>query len=157
MNTKVISFHYTLKDSTGMLLESSQGSEPLLFLEGAQNIIPGLESELLKMKVGEKQVIHVAAENAYGIHDKGLVMDVPIGQIPEEARVVGSQLQAQMEGHIQMLTVTAVGDLHVTVDGNHPLAGQDLSFDVEILEVRPATKEETLHGHVHGPGGHHHH
>lgn len=157
MSQKVISFHYTLRDAQGTQLESSIGSEPLVFLEGAQNIIPGLESELVKLKVGDKQLIKVSAENAYGNHDPSLIMDVPVDQIPQEARVVGSQLQAQMGGHIQILIVTAVNEQQITVDGNHPLAGQDLNFDVEVVEMRPATAEETLHGHVHGPDGHHHH
>ena len=158
MQPRVISFHYTLKDSKGEVLESSHGAEALSFLEGAGQIIPGLESAIGSLKVGDKKSIHVKAADAYGEHDQSLIVQVPRAQIPKKDVAVGDQFRADSgDGHTQVVVVTAVTDSHVQVDGNHPLSGQDLNFDVEITAVRDATKEEVEHGHAHGPGGHHHH
>lgn len=157
-NKKVVSFHYTLKDESGAVLESSHGEKPLSYLEGGGQIIPGLESELRGMKKGDKKNVNVAAKDAYGEHDQELIVKVPRGQIPKKDVEVGDQFHAHgPDGEPAVVTVTAVDDQHVTVDGNHPLAGQALTFDVEIAEVRDATSEEVAHGHAHGPGGHHHH
>lgn len=156
MSQRVFSFHYTLKDSNGQVIESSFGDEPLIFLEGFQNIIPGLETELVKMNVGDKKNIFVKAADAYGDYEEEMVLEVPSDKIPEEDREVGVRLQAQMGDQVRIVTITDIADDIVTVDGNHPLAGQDLSFDVEITEIRLATPEEVSHGHAHGPNGHHH-
>lgn len=154
---KVVSFHYTLKDSTGNVLESSIGDDPLSYLEGVGQIIPGLEKEINGLKKGDKKLVHVKAAEAYGVHEKDLIVEVPRQQIPKKDVEVGDQFHADSgHGHTQVVTVTAISDSHVTVDGNHPLAGQDLQFDVEITEVRDATKDELEHGHAHGAGGHHH-
>ena len=154
---KVVSFHYTLKDSKGNVLESSFGDEPLSYLEGVGQIIPGLESAIHGLVKGDKKSVHVKAAEAYGNYEKELVVEVPRAQIPKKDVQVGDKFHADSgQGHTQVVTVTAVSDQHVTVDGNHPLAGQDLHFDVEIAEVRDATKEEMAHGHAHGPGGHNH-
>jgi FKBP-type peptidyl-prolyl cis-trans isomerase SlyD len=154
---KVVSFHYTLKDSKGNVLESSFGDEPLSFLEGVGQIIPGLENAIQGLKKGEKKSVAVKAEEAYGEYEQELVVQVPREQIPKKDVEVGDRFHADSgQGHSQVVVVTAVSDTHVTVDGNHPLAGQDLHFDVEIAEVREATSEELEHGHSHGPGGHQH-
>jgi FKBP-type peptidyl-prolyl cis-trans isomerase SlyD len=156
-NPKVVSFHYTLKDAKGNVLESSHNDEPLVFLEGVGQIIPGLESALKGLKKGDKKSVNVSAEDAYGEYEKELVVQVPRASIPKPDVAVGDRFHADSgQGHSQVVVVTAVTDQHVTVDGNHPLAGQALNFDVEITDVRDASKEEMEHGHAHGPGGHDH-
>jgi FKBP-type peptidyl-prolyl cis-trans isomerase SlyD len=156
-NPKVVSFHYTLKDSKGTQLESSFGDEPMSYLEGVGQIIPGLESAMEGMKKGDKKSIAVKAADAYGEFEQELIVEVPRAQLPKKDVVVGDQFHADSgNGHVQVVTVTKVSDEMVTVDGNHPLAGQDLNFDVEVMDVREATKDELSHGHAHGPGGAHH-
>ena len=157
MTPKVVSFHYKLTDSKGTLLESSFDAEPLSYLEGVGQIIPGLESAVNGMKKGEKKVVHVKAAEAYGDHEQDLIVDVPREQLPKKDVVEGDRFHADSgQGHTQVVVVTKVSPTHVTVDGNHPLAGQDLNFDVEIVDVRDATKDGLAHGHAHGPGGEHH-
>lgn len=157
MTQKVVSFHYTLKDDKGAVLESSHGDDPMSFLEGVGQIIPGLERELKGLKQGDKKSVNVPAAEAYGEFDEALVVEVPRSAIPKKEVAVGDQFHAQGDdGEPRVVIVTEVTDSTVTVDGNHPLSGQDLSFDVEITEIRDATKEEIEHGHAHGPGGHHH-
>ena len=155
---KVVSFNYTLKDAKGVVLESStDGEEPLSYLEGVGQIIPGLETALQGLKKGDKKSVHVKADEAYGEFEQELIVQVPRDQIPKKDVAVGDRFHADSgQGHTQVVVVTAVDDKTITVDGNHPLAGQDLHFDVEILEVRDATKEELEHGHAHGGDGHHH-
>lgn len=158
MTPKVVSFHYTLKDNKGEVLESSHGDEPLSFLEGSGQIIPGLEKAMQGMQLGDKKSVEVKAQEAYGDRDLELILQVPREQIPKPDVTVGDRFHAGTEqGHSQVVVVTAVSDTHVTVDANHPLAGQDLQFDVEVTAVRDATPEEVEHGHAHGPDGHHHH
>jgi FKBP-type peptidyl-prolyl cis-trans isomerase SlyD len=156
MPQRVISFHYTLTDSTGKTLDSSDGSEPLTFLEGVQQIIPGLERELTGLKPGDKKLVTVRAADAYGDKDDKKIVDVPLTQMPTKTIKVGDQFRAG-EGHqAPVVTATKVTATHVTLDANHPLAGIDLTFAIEITAVRDATAEELAHGHAHGPGGHHH-
>lgn len=156
MPQQVISFHYTLSDSTGRELDSSRSGDPLPFLTGASQIIPGLEKELLTLKVGDSKVIAVAAKEAYGDRNDDLVIQVEKDKFPQQEIKVGDQFQAGEEAGSPPLTAIEVTDSHVTLDGNHPLAGVDLSFDVEVTEVRDATEEELKHGHAHGPNGHQH-
>ena len=154
---KVVSFHYTLKDTKGAVLESSIGDEPLRYLEGVGQIIPGLESAIAGLKQGDKKAVAVKAADAYGEYEKELVVQVPRTQIPKKDVEVGDRFHADSgQGQTQVVVVTAVDGENITVDGNHPLAGQDLHFDVEVTEVRDATKEELQHGHAHGGDGHHH-
>ncbi len=153
----VVSFHYMLKDDAGKVLESSHGDEPMSYLEGVGQIIQGLEKELKGLKKGDKKSVHVAAKDGYGEFDEELIVSVPRAQIPKKDVKVGDQFHADSaEGQSRTVVVTEVNDKEVIVDGNHPLSGQDLNFDVEITDVRPATKDEITHGHAHGPGGHHH-
>jgi len=156
MNSKVISFHYTLTDPTGTVLDTSDGDDPMSFLAGVGQIIPGLEKVLAEMKTGDQKKVTVKAEDAYGARDKAKLIDVPIERLPNNKIKVGDRFQLSGEPNSMPLTVTKVTEKHVTLDSNHPLAGMDLTFDVKITEVRNATDEEMAHGHAHGAGGHHH-
>ncbi len=155
---KVVLIHYTLTDDSGEVLDTSSGREPLAYLHGKGNIIPGLESALMGKKAGEKLNVQVEPAEGYGERDEQLVQDVPRQAFENVGEVnPGMQFQAQTpQGQTRVVTVTQVADDVVTVDANHPLAGARLTFDVEIAEVRDATAEELAHGHVHGPGGHDH-
>ena len=157
MSRLVVSFNYTLTDPDGEVLDESPDGESFSFLVGASQIIPGLEEELLKLKVGDKQNIIVQAQNAYGLRDDRLLVTFPRSEFPVEDVKVGDQFQSQQEEGGAPLTAVEVNESEVTLDGNHPLAGLDLTFDVEITAIREATAEELTHGHAHGPSGHHHH
>ena len=153
-----VSFHYTLTDDDGQQLDSSAGKEPLAYLHGAGNIIPGLESALEGKSVRDAMVVDVTAAEGYGEIQKELIQEVPRASFQGVDEIeVGMQFEAQTgEGGTVPVTVVAVTDEIVTVDGNHPLAGKNLHFDVTIEDVRDASAEELEHGHVHGPGGHNH-
>jgi FKBP-type peptidyl-prolyl cis-trans isomerase SlyD len=139
------------------VLDSSRGSEPLQFLEGAGNIIPGLESEVSKMATGEKKNVKVDAKNAYGEKREDMVIEVPRTQFPPDVKLkVGDRFRGGAEAHAPIFTVMAVADDKIKLDGNHPLAGKDLTFEVEVTEIRAATEDEMSHGHAHGPHGHSH-
>lgn len=156
-NDCVASFHYTLTDSSGKTLDSSEGHEPLSYLHGAGNIIPGLESALLGKIAGDKLNVAVPAAQAYGLRDDGLIQELPSSMFSGIDKIeVGMEFHAETEHGMQVVTVTKVEGDTVTIDGNHPLAGVDLNFAVEITEVRSATEDELHHGHAHGAGGHHH-
>lgn len=156
MKTRVITFHYTLHDTEGNLIDSSEGKAPLSYLEGVGHIISGSEEEMKKMETGEKKKISVSAENAYGIKDPDLIFDVPKSQFPpNEDLQIGMMFQTDEPDKV--FTITELQNESVIVDGNHPLAGVNLVFDVELTGIREATEEEISHGHVHGDGGHHHH
>ncbi len=153
----VVTLHYTLKDDAGQVIDSSAGGEPLSYLHGHGNLVPGLERELTGKTAGEKLNVSVSPAEGYGDRDERLVQKVPRRALKgvRELRV-GMRLSAETEqGPIAVRVTHIAGDM-VTVDGNHPLAGQKLNFEVEITGVRTATSEELSHGHVHGPGGHHH-
>ena len=153
-----VSFHYTLTDDDGQTLDSSAGKDPLAYLHGAGNIIPGLESALEGKKVGDAMTVSVRAAEGYGEVQKELIQEVPRESFQGVDSIeVGMQFEAHSgQGGNVPVTVTEVTDTIVTVDGNHPLAGKNLTFDVSIEEVRDATEEEQAHGHVHGVGGHQH-
>ncbi|HEY0974706.1 MAG TPA: peptidylprolyl isomerase [Solimonas sp.] len=154
---RVVLMHYTLTNDRGEVLDSSRGHEPLAFLQGAGNIIPGLEKALVGKRAGDKLQVKVAPADGYGERRDDMVQ-----QVPRRAFQGVKDIQPGMSFHAQgshgpmQVTVTRVAGDMVTVDGNHPLAGETLNFDVEITDVREATAEEMSHGHVHGPGGHHH-
>lgn len=156
---KVVQMHYTLKSTQGEVLDSSAGREPLAYIQGIGNIIPGLEKQLEGKVVGDKVQAVVAPEEAYGEKQDALVQVVPKAGFQGDADEVlqeGMQVQVQTNQGAQIATVTKIAGDDVTLDLNHPLAGETLHFDVEIVEVRDATSEELDHGHVHGPGGHQH-
>jgi len=156
---KVVLIHYTLKNDAGAVIDSSSGGDPLAYIHGQGNIIPGLEKALAGKQQGDKLSVKVEPAEGYGVRDASLVQQVPRRSFGGVANIQpGMQFHAQTsQGHTRVVTVTAIKGDMVTVDGNHPLAGENLNFDVEIAEVRDATEEEIAHGHVHGPGGHHHH
>ncbi len=154
---QVVSIHYTLKDDAGEILDSSPEGKPLAYLHGHGNLIPGLERELTGKRAGDKLQVTVSPADGYGEYDQALVQRVPRRALKGLANLtVGMRLQAQTGHAARAATVTQIaGDL-VTLDGNHPLAGKNLHFHVEVAEVRAATDAELSHGHVHGPGGDHH-
>jgi len=153
----VVTIHYTLTNDSGEVLDSSAGGEPLAYIHGAGNIIAGLEEALEGKTAGDKLAVAVPAEKAYGVRDQALVQQVPRRAFQGGGEIrAGMRFTAQTEHGPRQVVVTRVTGDMVTVDGNHPLAGQALNFDVEIAEVRAASAEELAHGHVHGPGGHHH-
>lgn len=149
---KVGVIHYTLRDSEGNILDSSQGKDPLHYLHGANNLIPGMEEGLEGRTKGDKLKLDVAPEKGYGTRDPELIEEVPLRAFGGQPIDVGMQFETN-DG--QVVTVTKVSPDTVTVDANHPLADQSLHFDVEVVDVRDATPDELAHGHVHGPGGHH--
>jgi FKBP-type peptidyl-prolyl cis-trans isomerase SlyD len=153
----VVLMNYTLTDDQGQKLDSSDGT-PLAYLHGNGNLIPGLERELEGKSAGDKLSVKIAAADAYGEYDKALIQRVPRRALKGVGNLhVGMQLHTQSAHGVRAVTVTQIQGDMVTIDGNHALAGQNLNFDVEIVEVRAATEEELAHGHVHGPGGHHDH
>jgi len=154
---QVVSIHYTLRDDAGEVIDRSADGAPLAYLHGHGQLIPGLERELTGKKPGERLQVKVLPAEAYGEYDHALVQKVPRRALKGVGDPrVGMRLQAQTPQGPRAVTVTQVsGDL-VTLDGNHPLAGKSLNFEVEVAAVRPATEEELAHGHVHGAGGHHH-
>ena len=154
----VVLIHYTLTNDAGEVLDSSSGGEPLAYLHGGGNIVAGLEEALEGKAAGDKLNVALPAEKAYGPRDASLVQQVPRRAFQGVSDLrPGMRFTAQTEQGPRAVVVTRVAGDMVTVDGNHPLAGQAHNFDVEIAEVRAATAEELQHGHVHGPGGHHHH
>jgi FKBP-type peptidyl-prolyl cis-trans isomerase SlyD len=154
----VVSIHYSLSLDGGEQIDSSQGSAPLDYLHGHDNIVPGLEEELTGRQVGDKLSVAVPPEKGYGIHDPQGVQDLPRSTFPEGLELQPNvMLQGQdAQGQPVQLRVVDVSDETVKVDLNHPLAGHNLNFEVEIMGIRSATQEELSHGHVHGPGGHDH-
>ncbi len=156
MAHQVISFHYTLTDQNGKTLDSSRGVQPLTFLSGSGQIIPGLEKILIDMQAGDKKVVTVAHQEAYGVFNKSLVYKVSKSQLPTPEVKVGDVFATGEGETYQEVMVVELADEFAILDGNHPLAGKDLTFDVEITTIREASAEEVSHGHVHGEGGHHH-
>ena len=152
----VVTFNSTLKDDAAAVIDSSSAGEPLAYLHGHGNLVPGLERELEGKNSGEKLTIKVTPADGYGEHSKQLIQKVPRRSLKGIAEItVGMRLNAQTEQGPRAVTVTAVTGDMVTIDGNHPLAGKNLNFDIDLVDVRDATEEELAHGHVHGPGGHH--
>jgi FKBP-type peptidyl-prolyl cis-trans isomerase SlyD len=153
----VVSMHYTLKDDNATVLDSSDGRDPLVFIQGHGNLIPGLEAELEGKAAEDVLDVSIAPELGYGVRHEGLVQVLPKEQfagVPELKP--GMQFQANTEQGPIMITIIEVKEDGVVVDGNHPLAGVTLNFHVEIVSVRAATESEIEHGHVHGAGGHQH-
>ena len=153
----VVTIHYTLKDDAGQVIDSSREGDPIAYLHGHGNLVLGLERELQGKSAGDKVSVSVTPEEGYGEYDQKLVQQVPRRSMSGVGKItLGMRLHAQTPEGPRAVTVTRlVGDM-VTIDGNHPLAGKNLNFEVEITDVRDATEEELTHGHVHGEGGHHH-
>ena len=155
---RVALIHYTLTNDLGEVLDSSSGKAPLAYLHGAGNIVPGLEKALAGRQAGDKFKVAVAPAEGYGLQDPALIQTVSREAFHGVPQVeVGMHFQAETDHGPVSVLVTRVDPTSVTVDGNHPLAGQTLHFEIEVTQVRDATLEELKHGHVHGPDGHHHH
>lgn len=151
---KVVLIHYTLTNDAGDVLDKSSADEPLVYLHGGNNIIPGLEGALVGKQAGDTLNVVVPADQAYGERHEGLVQEVPREAFQGVENIeAGMRFQAQTDNGPVSVVVTSVTDETVTVDGNHPLAGEQLTFDVEVVSVRDANPEELAHGHPHGPAG----
>jgi len=154
---KAVSFHYTLRNDLGEQMETSREQNPMSYLHGANNIIVGLEKAMQGHSVGDEFVVTVEPEEAYGVRNEKNIQRVPLKRLKGIGKIqVGQILNLQTnQGQVQV-TVLKVGRFNVDVDGNHPLAGERLTFEVEVVDIRDATEEEIEHRHVHGPGGHQH-
>lgn len=153
MVRNVVRFHYTLRDPQGRMLDTSRGGGPVAYLEGAGQIIDGLDEQLRGEPAGAKKSVQVSAAKAYGLRDDSLVQKVPRRQLPVEGELrVGDQFRAGDDQAAPVVTIAAIEGEEVLLDANHPLAGMDLAFEVEIIAVRPATADELRHGHAHGDG-----
>jgi FKBP-type peptidyl-prolyl cis-trans isomerase SlyD len=154
---KVAVIEYTLKNNDGEVLDTSEGGEPMAYIQGVGNLIPGLEDALEGKAVGDGVQVTIPPEKAYGVQNDELVQVVERGVFQGvDDLQVGMQFQAQSDDGVQVIWIAEIEGDEVTIDGNHPLAGETLNFDVKVIEVRDASAEELDHGHVHGPGGHHH-
>jgi FKBP-type peptidyl-prolyl cis-trans isomerase SlyD len=156
-SNKVVTIDYTLTDDQGTVIDKSANGN-FAYLHGAKNIIPGLENALAGKEVGDEVSIKIPPAEGYGERDETLKQEVSreMFQTPDEIEV-GKQFHAQTpSGQQIVITVTNVAEEKITVDGNHPLAGENLNFDVKVVDIRDASEEELTHGHVHGPGGHEH-
>lgn len=153
MSRNVVTFHYTLRDPEGRLLDSSMGGSPVSYLEGAGQIIDGLDEQLRDVPAGTKTRVVVPAAKAYGLRDEAQVQRVLRALLPVEGELrVGDQFQAGPDRYAPVVTVRGIEGDEVLLDGNHPLAGVDLTFDVELVSIRGATEEELAHGHAHQGG-----
>lgn len=156
----VASLAYVLTNTQGETLDQADAQHPFVYLHGAHNIIPGLENALAGKQAGDQLDVTIAPEQAYGLKDESLNQQVPRAMfegVEEEHLIPGAQFHAQTNAGMQTIVITSVDGDTITIDGNHPLAGETLNFKVTVLDVRAATKDELTHGHAHGPGGHHHH
>jgi len=156
-DSKVVTLNYTLKDDDGNIIDQSHDAQ-FAYLHGAQNIIPGLENALTDKTKGDKVSVRIDPKDGYGERNDSMIQNVDRGMFDVEDELqVGQQFHAQgPDGQMLTVTVAQIEGDEVTVDGNHPLAGVHLNFDVEVMDVRDASPEEIDHGHVHGPGGHNH-
>jgi len=153
---QVVSMHYTLHVD-GQVVDSSEGKEPLQFIQGMGHIIHGLEHQLYDMKIGDKKDVVVAPKDGYGETDPAAFMDVPRESFPPNVPLtLGTQLELRDKSdHPMYARIDEVTDKNVRLNMNHPLAGKELHFSVQIDSLRPATNEEVSHGHVHGEEHHH--
>ena len=156
-NQKVVTLHYKLTDDSGATLDHSNDGS-FAYLHGASNIIPGLESALQGKAAGDQFDVTIPPEEGYGLRNDAMLQEVPMEMFEDPKQVqVGMQFHAQgPDNQMLVVTVREVREDKVVIDGNHPLAGVSLNFDVTVVDVRDATAEEIEHGHVHGPGGHQH-
>lgn len=152
----VVSMNYTLKNDKGEIIDQSKG-DPLVYLHGHKNIVPGLEKELSGLSVGDSKSVKVSPKEGYGEYQDGLKFPMPKAQLGDDIPPLGSLVQLQNEKEqVFVARIVEITDEQLLLDANHPLAGENLNFEIEITDVRAAQPEEIAHGHVHGPGGHHH-
>ena len=153
---KVALIHFTLRNADSEVLDSTDSGEPMGYIHGIGNLVPGLEEELENKSAGDKFSVTVPPEKGYGLYYEKQIQKLPLAHFGDNEVEIGMQFHADTPDGEQVITVTAIENEIVTVDGNHELAGETLRFDGEVVEVRDATDEEISHGHVHGTGGHHH-
>jgi len=153
----VVSMNYRLTNSKGEEIDQNPKGKPFEYLHGASQIVPGLEVALEGLNAGQKKTVVVSPAEGYGDVNPELIAQVSRSQFPQEMTLeIGMQFRAQLEHGPMVLRVEGINGDEVTVNGNHPLAGETLNFDVEIVSIREASEEEVAHGHAHGPDGHHH-
>jgi len=154
---KVVTFHYTLTNAEGEQMESSREGDPITYLHGANNIVTGLEKAMEGHAIKDSFIAKLEPEEAYGVRNEDNIQRVGLKRLKGIGKIsVGQILNLQTDKGQVQVTVLKVGRFNIDVDGNHPLAGQKLTFDVEIADIREASEEELEHRHVHGPGGHQH-
>ena len=155
---KVITMNYTLKDNEGVVIDTTEDKGAFSFISGTNQILPKLEEQIGTMLIGSKKNVKLSAEGAYGIYDESAIQKVEKSTFPDDATVEVEMgfVANSPDGHPMPFKVAAVEEKEVTIDFNHPLAGKDLEFNVHLIDIRNASEEEAAHGHVHGPGGHHH-
>ncbi len=154
---KAVQIDYTLRNDAGEVLDSSEGRQPLAYLHGAGNIIPGLEAALEGKGAGDTLSVSIPPADGYGERDETMMMTVLLSQFPDPSQArLGAQFNVQTDQGVHLATVTAVTAGGVTLDLNHPLAGETLHFDVAVVDVKEASEEERAHGHVHSGHGHAH-
>ncbi len=155
---KVVDLAFTLKSEEGEILDQAEKDDPFVYLHGFDQVVPGLESALAGLKVGDQKKVEVSAAEGYGEIDPSLKVIANRSQFPKGVELeVGIQFETETpDGDEVVFTVCAIEGDQVHVDGNHPLAGQKLHFEVEVLNIRDATTDELEHGHAHGPDGHGH-
>lgn len=157
-NQHVVAIDYTLSNDAGEVIDSSAGAEPLVYLHGASNIVAGLENALTGKAVGDELEVSVEPQDAYGEYSAELITNLGREMFEGVDELeVGMQFHASApDGGMQIVTIRDIDGDQVTIDGNHPLAGQQLNFKVKVVSIREASEEEVAHGHVHGEGGHQH-
>ena len=153
----VVSLYYLLRDKEGQVIDQTQPGDPLHYLHGHDNIVPGLEKQLENLKVGDKRNIEVLAIDAYGPYDEEKCFGIERASLPKAKLKPGMILELTPDDSEPFLArIVEIHPDHVAVDANHPMAGKDLFFDIEVVALRDATPEELTHGHVHTPGAEHH-
>lgn len=156
-NAMVVTFHYTLKNDQGDVIDSSEGKDPLVYLHGAGNIVEGLEDGLEDLGVGDEFQVTVEPKKGYGETQKRLISDMPKTRFPEgEELNVGQKFVLDSPQGPRQITIIEVKEDDVVIDANHELAGKNLHFSGKIIDIREGSPEELSHGHAHGPGGHQH-
>ena len=153
---KIVTLNYILKNDKGIVVDSSEDGS-FMYLHGAKNIIPGLEAALEGRSAGDAITVSVSPEQGYGIRDESRIQPIPRQRFEQDEEIeVGMQFQAQgPDGQMFVVTVVGLDEKNIVVDGNHPLAGVQLNFEVDVINVREASALELSHGHPQGPGGHH--
>lgn len=157
-NGKVVQISYVLKNSKGEVLDQSNPADPFAYLHGRHQIVPGLEQAIEGLAKGAKKEVEVSPKDGYGEYDERMKVEVERKQFPQGVPLKeGMQFESSQGGQPIVFTIEAIDGEKVTINGNHPLAGETLFFSIEVIDMRDATAEELAHGHAHGPGGHHHH
>jgi FKBP-type peptidyl-prolyl cis-trans isomerase SlyD len=156
-NDMAVLIHYKVASESGEVLDSSEGDEPLAYIQGQGDIVPGLEQALLGKSAGDRVQVTVEPKLGYGEREDSKIQTVPRDAFESDNDIQpGMRFQAESDDGDVIVTVTKVTSEEITIDANHPLAGQTLNFDVEVISVRRCTDEELAHGHIHSEGGHHH-